>query len=160
MSAFHIRVANDDLTFSAGHFITFGNGHCEPLHGHTYRVAVAVYGSLNNSRYVVDFVAVQAAMKKILAELDHRTLLPTQHPTIRVAVNNGEIEVRLGDRRWILPEDNCRLLPVANTTTEMLAQYIGEQFSAYLAATGIRAPERVVVEVIEGTGSGAICELP
>jgi 6-pyruvoyltetrahydropterin/6-carboxytetrahydropterin synthase len=160
MPAFHIRVAGDDLSFSAGHFITFGDGHCERLHGHTYRVAVEIFGPLNDSCYVVDFLVVHATLKGILAELDHRMLLPTRHSAIRVSTQNGEVEVRLGERRWILPEDDCLLLPIANTTTEMLAQYVGERFLAALASSGIVAPERVVVEIGEGTGSAAICELP
>jgi 6-pyruvoyltetrahydropterin/6-carboxytetrahydropterin synthase len=160
MSSFHIRVAGNDLTFSAGHFITFDNGHCERLHGHTYRVAVEVFGPLNNSGYVVDFLVVHAALKDLIAALDHRTLLPTKHPAIRVSTRNGEVEVRLGERRWILPEDNCLLLPIQNTTTEMLAHYIGERFWAALASSGIATPERVYVEISEGTGSAAFCELP
>ena len=30
------------------------------------------------------------------------------------------------DRRWVFPSGDCRLLPVANTTAELLAAYIGE----------------------------------
>ena len=72
MSHFSIRVANDDLTFSAGHFITLEDGCCERLHGHSYRVAVEVGGSLNENQYVIDFVAVYNILKAILSELDHR----------------------------------------------------------------------------------------
>jgi hypothetical protein len=51
-------------------------------------------------------------------------------------------------------------LPIQNTTTEMLAHYIGERFWAALASSGIATPERVYVEISEGTGSAAFCELP
>ena len=43
MSDFHVRIADDDLVFSAAHFITLEGGACERLHGHTYRVAAEVY---------------------------------------------------------------------------------------------------------------------
>ena len=39
MSNFIIRIAGDDLLFSASHFITFEGGGCEALHGHDFHVA-------------------------------------------------------------------------------------------------------------------------
>lgn len=156
---FHIRIANDDLVFSAGHFITLAGGTCERLHGHTYRVAAEVYGPLNADQYVADFVAVAGALKAILAELDHRMLLPTQHPAIRVASRAGEIEVAFADRRWVFPQHDCVLLPIANTTTELLAQYVGEHLLAALAEIGGEKPAAVRVEIGEGTGASAVCEL-
>ena len=158
MPSFHIRVANDDLVFSAGHFITLDGGACERLHGHTYRVAVEVHGPLGDNQYVIDFLAVQSILKDILVALDHRMLLPTRHPAIRVASREGEVEVTFEQRRWVFPEDNCLLLPVANTTTEMLAQYVGERFWAGLASSGVGVPGRVCVEIGEGAGCSAVAE--
>jgi 6-pyruvoyltetrahydropterin/6-carboxytetrahydropterin synthase len=159
MPSFHVRVANDDLAFAAAHFITFEGGGCERLHGHTYRVAAEVGGPLNESQYVVDFLAVQSALKAIVAELDHRTLLPTQHPAIRASSRTGEVEVTLADRRWVFPQDDCRLLPIANTTTELLAQYIGERLWAALVALGGGPPDVVRIEIGQCDGASAVCEL-
>jgi 6-pyruvoyltetrahydropterin/6-carboxytetrahydropterin synthase len=160
MPAFHIRIASDDLTFSAGHFITLGGGQCERLHGHTYHVVADIYGPLDENQYVIDFTAVHAALKAIVAELDHCMLLPDRHPTLRVATASGEVDVRFAQRRWVFPADDCRVLPLANTTSELLAQYIGERLLAALAAQGLPRPERVRIEIGEGTGATAVCELP
>ena len=67
MSAnFHVRVAKEQLTFSAAHFITLKDGSlCERLHGHNYRVAAEIVGPLDNSQCVIDFIAV----RDMLAEL-------------------------------------------------------------------------------------------
>ena len=62
-------------------------------------------------------------------------LLPTQHPQIRVVDDGREVTATFEDRRWMFPSGDCRLLPVANTTAELLAAYIGEQL---LAALGRR----------------------
>jgi 6-pyruvoyltetrahydropterin/6-carboxytetrahydropterin synthase len=160
MPNFHVRIANDDLVFSAGHFITLGGGRCERLHGHTYRVAAEVSGPLDADQCIVDFVALRNALKAVIAELDHRMLLPTEHPAIRVSSQAGEIEVVFAERRWVFPADDCLLLPVANTTTEMLAQYVGERLLAALGSLGGNAPSRVRIEVGEGDGAAAVCELP
>ena len=36
-----------------------------------------------------------------------------------------EVVAAFGGRRWVFPQGDCRLLPVANTTAELLAAYIG-----------------------------------
>ena len=160
MPSFHVRLANDDLVFSAAHFITFEGDKCERLHGHTYRVAAEIHGPLDENQYVVDFLAAAGALKTIVAELDHRTLLPTRHPAICVASQEGTVEVTLAGFRWVFPQDNCLLLPIANTTTELLAQYVGERLLAALSALGGRTPSMVRGEIGEGGGASAVCQLP
>ena len=88
---FSIRIAGDDLVFSAAHLITLQGGVCERLHGHSYRVTAEACGPPNDCGYLVDFVVVRDALKAIIAELDHRVLLPTQDPALRVSSNRGEI---------------------------------------------------------------------
>ena len=122
-------------------------------------MAAEVYGPLGDKHYVVDFLAVAGVLRGIIAELDHRMLLPTLHPAIRVSSRAGEVEVTFAERRWIFPQDDCLLLPMANTTTELLAQYVGERLLAALAALG-ETPAMVRIEIGEGTGASAVCELP
>jgi 6-pyruvoyltetrahydropterin/6-carboxytetrahydropterin synthase len=160
MPSFHIRIADDNLSFAAGHFITLADGGCERLHGHTYRVAAEIRGPLDSNQYVVDFLVVRKALKAIVAELDHRMLLPAQSSTIRVSHRSGAVEVAFGERRWSFPEGDCLLLPVANTTSEMLAQYVGQRLLAALAASAGGLPGTVQVEISEGAGATAVCELP
>ncbi len=159
MPNYHIRIANDDLTFSVGHFITFEDGTCEQLHGHTYHVTAELSGPLNQNGYVADYLAVGDMLKEIIVEIDHRIILPTGNPAIRIAVRQGQIEVTWGERRWTFPQDGCLLLPLANTTTELLAQYIGEQLTASLKTLDL-VPDLLRIEVSESSGFSAVCELP
>jgi 6-pyruvoyltetrahydropterin/6-carboxytetrahydropterin synthase len=158
-SPFCVRIASDDLTFCAAHFITFEDGRCERLHGHTYHATAEVSGLLNDSRYVVDFLVVRDALKRILAELDHRMLLPAQHPHIRVESRDGRFEGTFADRRWLFPQDDCLLVPIANTTTELLAEYIGEKLAAAIKQSSGDSPLRLRIEIGEGSGFAAICDL-
>jgi len=156
---YSVRISNDSLVFSAAHFITFAGGVCEELHGHNFRVAVEVQGPLDENRYVVDFVALQGAVETILNELDHRVLLPTEHPRIRVTENEGEVEARFEDRRWVFPRGDCALLPIANTTSELLARHIGSRLKSELRGACDNRAEIVRVEVFESSGRSAVCEL-
>jgi 6-pyruvoyltetrahydropterin/6-carboxytetrahydropterin synthase len=157
--SYHVRVEKDNLVFSAAHFITFDGNICERLHGHNYRVAAEVEGPLDENHYVLDFLALRDAMRSIVVDLDHYVLLPTGHQMIRVEAGDKSVEVTFQDRRWIFPRGDCKLLPVPNTTTELLARYIGRRLLDDLAArTGAR-PAVVRIELDECFGQSATCEL-
>jgi len=159
MEEFHVRISKDELTFSAGHFITLGDGVCERLHGHNYRVAAELAGPLDKNCYVVDFLVVIKALKDIIGRLDHRMLLPTDHSSIKVAAGDDQVEVTFGDRRWVFPREECVLLPVKNTTAELLAKHIAENLLDSLESSTSRRPEMVRIEVEECAGMSAFCEL-
>jgi len=149
---YHVRIAKESLVFSAAHFITFAGNICERLHGHNYKVAAEVHGPLDENQYVVDFIAVRDALAEIIAELDHHMLLPTTHPRIKVAAGATSVEVTFEERRWVFPRGDCVLLPVANTTAELLARYIGVKLrDALQKRTGTR-PQRLSVAIDECDG--------
>jgi 6-pyruvoyltetrahydropterin/6-carboxytetrahydropterin synthase len=85
---YSIRLDKEYHVFSAAHFITFNGNICERLHGHNYRVAVEIFGPLDENQYVIDFIAVRDELKRLTDELDHHMLLPTGHPTIQVTADD------------------------------------------------------------------------
>jgi 6-pyruvoyltetrahydropterin/6-carboxytetrahydropterin synthase len=154
-----VRLDKECHVFSAAHFITFDGDVCERLHGHNYRVTAEVSGPLDENQYVVDFLALRDALRAITAELDHFVMLPTEHPLIKVTADEMEVEARFQDRRWVFPRCDVVLLPVANTTAELVARYIGRRLLDDLQArTGVR-PERVQVAIDENNNQWGICEL-
>ena len=156
--SYHVRLCKESMVFSAAHFITFKGNVCERLHGHNYRVEVHVFGDLDENQYVIDFIALRDALQQIVTELDHHVLLPTDHPSIRVVAGEQEVEVRFEDRRWVFPRGDCVLLPVSNTTTELLARYIGRQLLDDLERrTGTRVG-RLRVAVDENGGQWGVWE--
>jgi 6-pyruvoyltetrahydropterin/6-carboxytetrahydropterin synthase len=159
MQSFHVRISKEDLVFSAGHFITLEGDTCERLHGHNFRVAAEVHGPLDENHYVIDFLALRDTLRAIVGELDHRVLLPTEHPSIRVAAGEEEVEVTFGQRRWAFPRSDCLLLPIANTTTELLARYVGQRLLDELVLRTGRQPTLVEIEVEESPGFSAVCRL-
>ncbi|HTN76813.1 MAG TPA: 6-pyruvoyl tetrahydropterin synthase family protein [Pirellulaceae bacterium] len=156
---YRVRLEKEYLVFSAAHFITFNGNICERLHGHNYRVRVEIAGPLDENHYVIDFIALRDTLKAICDELDHRMLLPTQHPDIHVVASEKEVEVTFEDRRWVFPAGDCFLLPVPNTTAELLARYIALRLlDALEARTGTR-PNYVRLGVDENFGQWGEVEL-
>ncbi|HMP04017.1 MAG TPA: 6-carboxytetrahydropterin synthase [Gemmatales bacterium] len=154
---FQVRVTKDHLTFCSGHFITYEGSCCERLHGHNYRVAVEVEGPLDENRYVFDFIALKNLTQSLTDELDHRMMLPLESPYILVAQTGGQIEVRFEERMWSFPEGDCVLLPVANTTAELLAAHLARRLQQLLKEKHDFEPDRLSVEVEESPGQSARC---
>lgn len=156
---YRVKVTKDHLVFSAAHFITFNGNVCERLHGHNWRVAVEVEGGLDENGYVFDFIALRDATQKIVAELDHRMLLPTEHPTIRVASDDREVTATFEDRRWVFPKAECVLLPVANTTAELIARWMGERLRTVIANVRGHHVDTLRVDLEENFGQWARWEV-
>jgi len=131
---FKVAITKEDLVFAAAHFITFAGHRCEKLHGHNYRASLFVEGGLEaESWFVVDFSAVKKIMRALTAELDHRVLLPRDNPKLAIAEKNGSVHVAFaGEPRYVFPAGDCRILPIPNTTVEMLAQYLAGRVRAEL----------------------------
>jgi len=152
---YRVHLTKDHLVFSAAHFITFNGNICERLHGHNWRVAVEVEGPLDENGYVFDFIALRDHTQKIVAELDHRMLLPTKHATIQVSADDREVTARYEDRRWVFPKEDCVLLPIANTTAELIAGWMGQRLRTELRQIAGHHVETLRVDIEENFGQWA-----
>ncbi|AGA25622.1 6-pyruvoyl trahydropterin synthase family protein [Singulisphaera acidiphila] len=157
-SRYKVRVSKDYLVFCSGHFITYLGDQCERIHGHNYRVAVEVEDDLDQNHYVFDFIALKDLTHAITDELDHRMLLPTESTQILLEDDGPNWRVRYQDRYWSFPRNECALLPIANTTAELLANYIAGRLREALTSRGLALPRVMRVEVEESFGQSAEVE--
>ena len=152
---FTVRVTKDYLVFCSGHFITYRGGECERLHGHNYRVAVEVDAGLDDNHYVFDFIALKDVMRRLTDELDHRMLVPTKSRLIAVEEAGKAVRLRFRDKEWVFPREDCVLLPIENTTAELLARHLAGQLRDELRARHRFDPEAIRMEVEESFGQVA-----
>jgi len=154
--SYRVKLEKEHLIFSAAHFITFAGNVCERIHGHNYRVYAEVQAQLDENQYVIDFIALRDTLKEITASLDHHVLLPTTHEQIQVTADEKEVLVTFEDRRWVFPLDDCVLLPVSNTTAELLADFIATELLRRLADQGVSQIEMLEIGVDENEGQWGI----
>jgi len=157
--SYSVRVSKDYLVFCAGHFISYEGDKCERLHGHNYRATVEIEGDLDDNHYVFDFIALKNRTKAITDELDHHMLLPTRSRFIAVEEGPRSVHVRYKDREWLFPREDCILLPIENTTAELLARYIGQRLMEDLRRQHQYVPRVLRVQVEESFGQSATVEL-
>jgi 6-pyruvoyltetrahydropterin/6-carboxytetrahydropterin synthase len=154
---FRVSVTKDYLVFAAAHFITFAGHRCETLHGHNYRVAVAVEGSLDpNAWYVFDFGVLKRIMRKLCDDLDHRVLLPTENPHLQIGELDDSVTVAYDNKpRYVFPKRDCKLLPVPNTTVEMLAELLACELHTEITNEVGASVSAIEIEVEDHTGQTA-----
>lgn len=124
---FSIEVAKDYFNFASAHFLIFANGQREPLHGHNYQVSVRIEGEPDSAGVVLDFITFKPMVKQVCDALDHRTLIQAESPLLKVRRRAREIEVRYRQQRILLPRSDVILLPLKNTSTELLAEHVADK---------------------------------
>jgi 6-pyruvoyltetrahydropterin/6-carboxytetrahydropterin synthase len=158
---FRVSVSKDYLVFASAHFITFAGHRCEGLHGHNYRASVTLEGELNEDAwFVFDFVELKKIMRRLCDEIDHLVLLPLQSDRVGVAQEGEIVKVAVdGKPRYVFPLRDCALLPIPNTTVEMLAQLLTDRLRAELEALNADGVAAIEMEVEENFGQSATYRL-
>jgi len=130
-----IEIQKEYFKFSAAHFLIFPDGTAERLHGHNYRVFVALEAALSRHGLVLDFKRVKPVIRSLLDEIDEHWLVPGEHPELRVARReDGVVEVRFAGRYYAAPSEDVLVLPLNNISAENLATWVGKQLMDRLRA--------------------------
>jgi 6-pyruvoyltetrahydropterin/6-carboxytetrahydropterin synthase len=156
-SQFRVQVSKDYLVFASAHFITFRGHQCEALHGHNYRVGIAVEGAVDaECLFVLDFSVLKQITRRFVDEIDHKVLLPTENPKLAYHEDGDRVRVDyFGEPTYVFPKRDCALLPIQNSTAEMLAQYLGRRVREELVRSGYRQLTLLELEVEENYGQSA-----
>jgi 6-pyruvoyl-tetrahydropterin synthase len=149
-----IELSDDSFCFPAAHLALHGSS-CESMHGHTYAVTLRLSGIVNESGMIADFHRVKELMRKTVEPLRRRVLLPMQNERVRVEPAGDHVEVVCGSgKRYRFPRSDVAFLNIANTTTELLAEYILDAAWPVLAKWG--GVRRATLSLSETPGQAAV----
>jgi len=144
-----ITVGGDGMfSFCAAH-AGLHDGQFEPLHGHSFTVTLRVHGETDAAGMVCDFSVVKTALAAVIAPLRRRTLMPARPPGGICTHQDGQVIIACGTKHYSLPAGDVVLLPVANTTTEVIAAWLLGQLMGRLDAPGVRLAELVLAEAAD-----------
>ncbi len=124
----------------------------EPLHGHNYIVRCRVDGALTDDRWVIDFSLLKRYVHEACDQLDHRFLLQRDSPLLEIAEESGGWSIVFGERRYFFPASDVTVLPIENTTAELLAQWLADRVVEALRSGGHANVERISIDVEEMPG--------
>lgn len=153
---YRIVLAKEDFKFSAAHFTLFGGGRAELLHGHNYQVQIELTGrELASEGLLADLESCKSTLRALCARLDSRTLLPAASERLRCTRRGDVVEARLGERCYTFPAADTLLLPLVNTSMELLARMLWHEVAAELRASRV---EVLAVSVEESSGQRCLYE--
>jgi 6-pyruvoyltetrahydropterin/6-carboxytetrahydropterin synthase len=147
---FTLVLEKEDFKFSCAHFTLFGPDDAELLHGHNYHVSVELQGRrLDDEGLLASFVDVKRAVRAACARFDERTLVPTRSPHVHLRSEDGEVEIRYQDRRYVLPAADVLELPLVNTSIEEMALLVWRDLVDTVDLAGV---DQLGVNVSETAG--------
>jgi 6-pyruvoyltetrahydropterin/6-carboxytetrahydropterin synthase len=141
-----------NISFSSAHIIP-DYEKCGRLHGHTYAVHVKVVGEPDEKGIIMDFSLLKDILKKTVNELDHRILIPEKSSLVTIKKEDGSIKMVTLKKHYVLPMEDCVLLPIDSTSAENLARYILNRVLGKINTS--KRIKSVEIGVDEGLGQGA-----
>ena len=90
---------------------------------------------------------------------DHKVVPPANHSMIKVVDDGKEVLVTFEQKRWVFPSDDCNVLPVANTTAELMAGYIADELKSRTKDKFGNKITKLIVGVDENRGQWGVVEL-
>jgi 6-pyruvoyltetrahydropterin/6-carboxytetrahydropterin synthase len=135
----------------------FEDGSREPLHGHNYRVMVKGETPELQKDMVFDFLDIKPIVREVCDRLDHKLLIPRDHPQVRLDVTEKNTIITVPDGSvFHIPTSDVLLLPIRNTSAECIAVHLNEEIRTLVHARhGFRFAS-LEVEVEETPGQSAV----
>lgn len=116
-----MKIELHDIEFSAVHFIV-GHEKCGIMHGHNWKLSAGIEGTPDETGMMIDFSDLKKILRKIIKKYDHRVLIPKENNKIKFnKIGEMEVDFEINESRYVLPREDCVLLPIINTTCEELA---------------------------------------
>ncbi len=154
-----LHLFKQNFKFSAAHFLIFDAQSAEKLHGHNYQVKVDIdFGAkpVDETGFLVDFNVLKKIIHARLQEWDEMVLLPALHPEMKIAKTGATLEVKFRDRFYAFPANEVLLLPMTNTSVELLSAQLATEFFNQFKTYGV---QKLRVFVEETLGQGASYQL-
>jgi 6-pyruvoyltetrahydropterin/6-carboxytetrahydropterin synthase len=151
-----LHLYKQNFKFSSAHFLIFDEKSAEKLHGHNYQVEVEIAvpntPETETRGFFIDFNVFKKWIKARVDQWDEMVLLPASHPDMKITKSKPSLEVRFRDRFYVFPENEVCLLPVTNTSVEMLSQILAHEAFQEFKKVGVT---QVKIQVEETRGQAA-----
>jgi len=154
-----INITKEYLNFSSAHFLIFNGKERESLHGHNYRVRFMGQVEDLIDDMVFDFLKIKPLIKSICDSLDGKILIAKDNTFLKIISDETYYTITHNELLLIkIPQPDIILLPIKNTSAELLAQYISHLIDTKIYNDYQFIFNKTIVEVEETKGQSAIFE--
>jgi len=156
-----LKLSKENLKFSSAHFLIFDENRAERLHGHNYRVRVEAkicWSDFADQGYGVDFTVLKKIIKDQVDLWDEMVLLPSMRKDMHFKKQDHLLELKFRDRYYVFPANEVVLLPILNTSVELLSGLLSEIFWKSMSPLGVLGVRVQVEETLGQSAESAVGE--
>lgn len=150
-----IRLAKENMKFSAAHFTIFSASERERLHGHNFRVEVDIEARMLGNGMCFDYGIYKDRIVALCRELNEWTILPTRSPYLRIEEEGEHVYALFAGVRIPFLRADVLLLPIENATLEEFAAWFLDRLGEDRGTLRAHRIEAVEVRVFSGPGQSA-----
>ena len=150
-----IRLAKQNMKFSAGHFTIFSATERERLHGHNFTVEVDIEARMLGNGMCFDYGLYKDRVVALCRELNEWVILPTRSPHLRIKEDGDHVYAHFNGQRIPFLRSDVLLLPIANATLEEFAWWFLQRLAEDRDALRAHAIDAIEVRVLSGPGQSA-----
>ena len=150
-----IRLAKENMKFSAGHFTIFSASERERLHGHNFRVEADIQACMLGNGMCFDYGLYKDRIVALCRELNEWFILPSRSPHLRIEEQGEYLYATFAGQRIPFLRADVLLLPIANATLEEFAAYFIERLAEDRQALREHRIDAIEVRVFSGPGQSA-----
>ena len=154
-AAVTIRLAKQNMKFSAGHFTIFSATERERVHGHNFRVEADIEARMLGNGMCFDYGIYKARLVALCRELNEWMLLPTRSPHLRIEEDGAHVFAHFNGQRIPFLRGDVLLLPIENATLEEFAYWFLQRLCEHRDALRAHAIAAIEVRVFSGPGQSA-----
>lgn len=150
-----IRLAKQNMKFSAGHFTIFSATERERLHGHNFTVEVDIEARMLGNGMCFDYGLYKDRVVALCRELNEWVILPTRSPHLRIEEDGDHVYAHFDGQRIPFLRGDVLLLPIENATLEEFAWWFLQRLAEDRDALRAHAIDAIEVRVLSGPGQSA-----
>lgn len=150
-----IRLAKENMKFSAAHFTVFSATERERLHGHNFRVEADIEARMLGNGMCFDYGIYKDRVVALCRELNEWMILPTESPHLRIEEDGEHVFALFDGQRIPFLRADVLLLPIANATLEEFAAWFLARLGEDREALRAHSIDAIEVRVFSGPGQSA-----
>ena len=150
-----IRLAMENMKFSAAHFTIFSATERERLHGHNFRVEVDIDARMLGNGMCFDYGIYKDRVVALCRELNEWTILPTRSEHLRIEEDGAHVFALFDGTRIPFLRADVLLLPIENATLEEFAAWFLGRLGGDREALRAHRIDAIEVRVFSGPDQSA-----
>ncbi len=150
-----IRLAKQNMKFSAAHFTIFNATERERLHGHNFTVEADIEARMLGNGMCFDYGIYKDRIVALCRELNEWTILPTRSKYLRIEEAGEHVHAHFNGQCIPFLRSDVLLLPIENATLEEFAHWFLRRLCEDREALRAHAITAIEVRVFSGPGQSA-----